>query len=122
MPRKKGGQPGNTNALVSGMYSHRFTPIELSDLEVSLQHNLLDEIALVKVSIRRLFEYTDSKKKNPNLAKTLMDLSTASVKLATLLRTQSALAAHSTDVAILISSAIEKVFNEIKSDYPTRLA
>ena len=57
--RKSGGQPGNLNAFKHGFYSRRFRALELSDLSEVLTDNLDDEIALLRVIIRRVFEMAD---------------------------------------------------------------
>ena len=55
--RKKPGAPeGNWNAFKHGFYSKRFRPLELSDLDTALGDGLEDEIALLRVIIRRVFE------------------------------------------------------------------
>ena len=54
--RSRGAQPGNTNALKHGFYSERFSQLELTDLETALGEGLGDEIALLRVLIRRFVE------------------------------------------------------------------
>jgi hypothetical protein len=54
--RKRGAQPGNTNALKHGFYSRRFNKIETQDLEASNLDDLSGEIALLRVFTRRVFE------------------------------------------------------------------
>ena len=54
--RKRGAQPGNTNALKHGFYSRRFNKIETQDLESSNLDDLSGEIALLRVFTRRVFE------------------------------------------------------------------
>lgn len=51
--RSKGAQPGNINALKHGFYSSQFSDLELNDLESALGVGLGDEIALLRVLIRR---------------------------------------------------------------------
>lgn len=55
--RKRGGQAGNSNALKHGFYSRKFKTLENNDLDV-LESNgkLQDEIMLLKVVIRRVWE------------------------------------------------------------------
>ena len=55
MPRR-GAQPGNNNALKHGFYSRKFRPQENIDLEAITATGLQDEIAMIRVAIRRLFE------------------------------------------------------------------
>ena len=87
--RKRGAQPGNLNAYKHGFYSRRFSMVELSDLSNVLSENLDDEIALLRIIIRRVFEYAD------NEAVTLSDwmsalstLAASATRLSGLLRTQ----------------------------------
>ena len=89
LKRKRGAQPGNLNAYKHGFYSRRFSPVELSDLSNVLSENLDDEIALLRIIIRRVFEYAD------NEAATLGDwmsalstLAASATRLSGLLRTQ----------------------------------
>jgi hypothetical protein len=53
--RRPGGQPGNRNALKHGFYSKLFKPGELDDLNAVLADGLTDEIAMLRVVVRRLF-------------------------------------------------------------------
>jgi hypothetical protein len=54
--RHRGAQPGNTNALKHGFYSARFSPLEARDLDVALRDGVEDEIALLRITIRRVFD------------------------------------------------------------------
>jgi hypothetical protein len=60
--RHPGAQPGNTNALRHGFYSRRFCRAEKDDLQRNLLNNLDDEIALLRVAIRRVFDEADTRK------------------------------------------------------------
>jgi len=51
--RKRGAQPGNTNAIKHGFYARNFSPAEHLDLEAAPSQCLSDEIALLRVLIRR---------------------------------------------------------------------
>ena len=48
-PRKRGGQPGNTNSLKHGYYSTRFSLADLTDLENHSFSGLHDEITMLRV-------------------------------------------------------------------------
>ena len=54
--RKSGAQPGNINALKHGFYSPRFNDLEIKDLATILTANLEDDIAVLRVCIRRMFD------------------------------------------------------------------
>jgi hypothetical protein len=54
--RRRGGQPGNGNALRHGLYSKYFSPSELHGLDDNIQGEFLDEIALARIQVGRLAE------------------------------------------------------------------
>ena len=112
--RKRGGQPGNTNALKHGFYSHRFRNIELSDLDSALSDGLVDEIALLRVIIRRVFEYADSGDQDLDAwTQTLNTLGAASTRLAGLIRTQQVISGNGGDVVDVLSQAIGEVAHDL---------
>ncbi len=51
--KKRGGQPGNTNAIKHGFYTKNFSLAECRGLEATKEIVLADEIALLRVLIRR---------------------------------------------------------------------
>jgi len=113
--RKKGAPYGNWNALKHGFYSKRFKPLELSDLDTALGEGLEDEIALLRVIIRRVFEYADDEDSQDldTWCRTLNTLSAASSRLAALLRTQQSVCGGSTSVLDLLSEAIGGISHEL---------
>ena len=87
--RSRGGQPANTNALKHGFYSKKFDKLELSDLESITSNNLDDEIELLRVINRRVFDYANKKKQDLDTWVTLLIVQgKAATQLANLLRTQ----------------------------------
>jgi hypothetical protein len=52
--RKRGGQPGNSNAFKHGFYTKNFSPAECRGLQSTQGVVLGDEIALLRVLINRL--------------------------------------------------------------------
>jgi len=54
--RKRGGQPGNSNALRHGFFSRSFTEAEMDDLEKNVKGEFMDEIALARVNAAHLAE------------------------------------------------------------------
>ena len=114
LKRKRGAQPGNSNAVKHGFYSHRFNALELKDLDTVLQDNLVDEIALVRVTIRRVFEYADTEAESlADWEAALNTLGASSIRLAGLLRTQKLLTGSGGDVVSLISEAIGEISHEL---------
>jgi hypothetical protein len=116
--RKGGGQPNNTNALKFGIYSRQFHPLELSDLETGLLQGVGDEIYMMRVQTRRLFDIANGKETREVLIETLYALGLASNRLANLVRTQQALQTHTTDIAAILSQALEEVMDELKPGHP----
>lgn len=57
--RRRGAQPGNTNAVKHGLYSRRFDPEEVAALS-GMQDGVKDEIDLTRVSLSRIAEYINS--------------------------------------------------------------
>ena len=87
--RKRGGQPGNTNALKHGFYTKNFSLAERQGLESIDEIVLADEIALLRVLIRR-FSSQILASQGVSLnesAQHLAVISEAMLRLASLLRT-----------------------------------
>lgn len=112
--RKRGGQPGNWNALKHGFYSRQFQAGETVDLENTEEWGLTSEINMLRVMTRRLFELAGGCGEPQELAGTLGALGTASIRLASLMKTQKLLGGDSEedDVRATISQAIEEVMKE----------
>jgi uncharacterized protein YjcR len=108
--KSRGGQPGNKNAMSHGFYSRKFRTIEMSDLDASLKDNLTDEIALMRVAIRRFFDYLSD---NEDIPLSEWALSSASTNLSTLLKTQKILTGQDTDVIGVLTSALSEVVKEL---------
>ena len=88
-PRKRGGQPGNTNAVKHGFYTKNFSPAERRALQAINADVLGDEIALLRVLIKRFADQVQSSQglPLPESAHYLAVVSEAMVRLASLLRT-----------------------------------
>ncbi|MGB8212006.1 MAG: hypothetical protein WCE68_00475 [Anaerolineales bacterium] len=54
--RRRGGQPGNSNALRHGFFSKSFTESELSELDENVKGEFVDEIALARINAAHLAE------------------------------------------------------------------
>ena len=113
--RKRGGQNGNWNAFKHGYYSKRFRPLEIQDLDTALGDGLEDEIALLRVIIRRVFEYAndDDKQTLDQWSRTLNTLGAASTRLAALIRTQQVVSGGGSSVLDLLSEAIGGISHEL---------
>jgi len=103
MPKKRGAQPGNTNAFQHGFYDSSLPPIQwdqppspnINRLEIYAADTLEPEIQALRVLIRRLASFQDEpdpEMKDPDAPfKTLLS---ASHRLDTLLHIQNTLQAY----------------------------
>ena len=113
--KRRGAPDGNWNAFKHGFYSRRFKPLEISDLDTALGDGLEDEIALLRVIIRRVFEYADEDDKQTldQWSRTLNTLGAASTRLAALIRTQQVVSGGGSSVLDLLSEAIGGISHEL---------
>jgi hypothetical protein len=117
---KRGGEPGNTNAVRHCFYSRKFQDLEVEDLG-QVKGGLQDEIARLRVSIRRVFERAtelgdEFADKGPGselfaLSQLLTTLGIATTRLAHMLRTQKFLDGGSDD---LLEDLVGKVLDSLK--------
>ena len=113
MARTRGGQPGNANAVKHGFYSRKFRDLESQDLETALREGLGDEIALMRVMIRRVFDFAnDNVGDLDSWTGTLSALGAASTRLAGMLRTQKLLGGGDSDALDTLSKALAEVTSE----------
>jgi hypothetical protein len=113
--RHRGGQPGNFNALKHGFYSRIFQDREAIELEAMLDSDLKDEIAMLRVVIRRVLQYSEEPESLEDAVRVLSAISTASARLASLLRVQKMLggAGEATDA---ISEALTQIVQDLHLD------
>jgi hypothetical protein len=119
---KRGGQPGNANAVRHGFYSRKFQDLEVEDLG-QVKGGLQDEIAMLRVSIRRVFERApelgdEFADKGPGselfaLSQLLTTLGIATTRLAHMLRTQKFLDGGSDDP---LEDLVGKVLDDLKGE------
>ena len=114
--RKRGGQPGNTNALKHGFYAKNFSLAERRGLQAVEGVILGDEIGLLRVLIRRFAEQIEASQ-GLALNESAMHLavvSEAMLRLASLLRTDHMLGgAQSNTLLRQIENAFEEVRREL---------
>ena len=86
--RLRGGQPGNLNALKHGFYSRYFKANEIEAIEGLEQDDLREEIAALRVIIRRILELSgDINDVNTGL-RLLSTLSAAAAQLSGMVKVQ----------------------------------
>jgi hypothetical protein len=89
--RPRGAPPGNLNALKHGFYSRQFRKLETADLDTMHEEGLESEINLLRIVTRRVFDMAAEIATLDEGYALLSVLSDASLRLATILRTQSIL-------------------------------
>ncbi len=100
-PKRRGAQPGNTNALKHGLYQQYFTDTDIKDPA----HTLVNEIVMLRVIIARLLSKI-KRQSAPDLANTLTVLSKASATLARLIETEHRLTGNQSDLLNAIRQAV----------------
>ena len=106
--RKRGGQPGNINALKHGRYA-RTVPAENSPYILST--NLDEEISMLRSATRRVFELADQAGDIDQAIKVLGALGLASIRTSRLLKSQKELGDGDQALQV-ISAAINDVLVE----------
>jgi hypothetical protein len=112
--RKRGGQPGNTNALKHGFYSRFFRRGEVTDLEAYEIDGLNDEIAMLRVWTRRIMAIGDGVESLDEAIRVLGALGSASLHLSHLLRSQKSLGGTTDEFEQKFLKALDKVQREFK--------
>jgi hypothetical protein len=117
--RPRGGAPfGNLNALKHGFYSRRFRKSEMDDLENTDFTGLRDEIAMLRVSIRRIMEWGSAIQSFPDAMTFLRVIALATASLSRLIRTQQAIGGSEFESVIV--QAISEVAEEMGIAGPPR--
>jgi len=117
--RKRGGQPGNTNAFKHGFYSKNFSLAERRGLQSANGVVLGDEIALLRVLIRRFADQVQSTQgvAPSESAQYLAVVSEAMLRLASLLRTDHVLGGSQSSTFVKqLSLVLEEITDEIGID------
>lgn len=106
--RRRGGQPGNINAIKHGRYARR-VPIDHSP--TSMASSLEEEINMLRTETRRLFELARQAGDIDQTIKVLGALGLASIRTSRLLRAQKELG-NGDKVLAIITSALEAAVND----------
>jgi hypothetical protein len=121
MPRKKGGQPANQNAVKHGFYSDQFTPEELALIAAFVQDPTVDdEIWMQRVLNRRLLQYMSAAEAQDEplaletLVKVAEALAQGTGRVARLLRDRRALSGEAADGLVnAIAAALDEFATEL---------
>jgi uncharacterized protein YjcR len=111
--KRRGAQPGNTNALQHGFYAANFKPEENDQLGAVPENSLLDEIKLLRVAIRRLFGLASSKETLEEWTIAIEAIGVASVRLAGLLKAHKLISGSQSNLSDALSVALSEVCNEL---------
>ena len=114
--RKRGGQPGNLNALKHGFYSKHYQKSEMADLEEV--GDLQEEIGMMRVVTRRLLDAARECNDMGVLIHLLNTLGLASTRVAGLMKTQKFLGGGEDGIEEFLNSLVD----EVTKDWPIRKA
>ena len=110
---KRGAPYGDTNALKHGFYSRAFKAGELDDLDAMLTDGLRDEIAMLRVTTRRVIECLGEDATPQEAVISLGALGMAATRLATLLKTQKMLDGQEQNTTAALNEALAAVVKEL---------
>jgi hypothetical protein len=105
--RKKGGQPGNKNALRHGFYSELFSTEDSHRLDK--EFNLLDELKAMRVKAFHLFRLTPLEKFNKRELITFDRFLNAIISINTLERTRLLARGHGGEIGQTILEALREL-------------
>ena len=123
-PRKKkakrGAQAGNKNAQRHGFYSKQFTPAENKSLDTQDKLDLSGEVTLLRVMLNRLQEQISfdevtieddkgNQSRNDHYLNQLNTLSTMTLNIGSLVRSQYLIKGKSGDIQSSILTALEEL-------------
>ena len=108
--RKRGGQPGNLNAIKHGRYA-RSVPPESSP--ASIASSLEEEINMLRTETRRLFELAHKSADIDQMIKVLGALGLASIRTSRLLEAQKEIG-NGDQVLAYISEALESAIKRAR--------
>lgn len=111
--KRRGAQPGNLNALKHGFYSATFKDLEAADLDAAFEQGLANEIAMLRVATRRLFNLSNQVTDIEEAGRVLSLLAMAAGKLAAITRVQHMLGGSQEDTVMqALQTAIQDVLRE----------
>lgn len=106
---------GNHHALKHGFYARWFRSAEITDLEQPDGVTVRDEIDMLRVVMRRLFELvSEGEPDAETLSTALTAFGKCSFHISNLLRAEKALAEEKADIAAALSQALNGVLEELQ--------
>jgi hypothetical protein len=111
--RKRGGQPGNRNAVKHGFYSPSFRAEEVNDLATLGEGGVMGEVDMLRVCLRRLFSMVGEMQAAGEVASTLETMASASTTIAGLLKAQRLIEGGQSNLSDALSQALGEVCGEL---------
>ena len=111
--RRRGAQPGNTNALIHGFYSRQMHAGEIADLS-AISPDLNGEIAMLRVLANRAVTAVNDATDLTvdDWSKLLNSIGSAFIKISALTRTQAILSGENESVDSALSRALATVLKD----------
>ncbi|HEX9013397.1 MAG TPA: hypothetical protein VF813_07770, partial [Anaerolineaceae bacterium] len=110
-PRRR--RTGSHQALKHGFYSRWFRSAEIADLELPDGLTVRDDIDMLRVVMRRLFELvSEGEPDAETLSTALAAMGKVAFHIGSLLRAEKALAEEKADIAAALSQALNGVLEE----------
>jgi len=119
--RRRGAPDGNSNALRHGFYSRQFKKVVQRDLDGHQFEGLTDEITLLRVLIRQIFEDVIHSQNVEARLEGFRAISLGCFSLSRLVRTQHIIAPEGSDLDAALQEAIAMVKDELCADPPEPL-
>ena len=110
--RRRGAQPGNTNALKHGFYSRQMDTLELLEFDDQGAKGLQDEITMLRLYIRRVLSLAGRTQTLRESLDTVRAISLAATSLTRLLKAHKLLYGPPDELEALINQAIAEVNEE----------
>ncbi|MCI0520531.1 MAG: hypothetical protein L0Z70_09785 [Chloroflexi bacterium] len=111
--RRRGAQPGNTNAVSHGFYSRRLKKRDTAGVDDITITDLSAEIALFRIQIRRVVELSQGNDEPIFALAMLRALSIASHSLARLVTVQNLIHPPGSDMSNALTEAMNEVIEEL---------
>ncbi len=110
--RQRAKNPAKSGGAAHGFYSRQFTSLEQADLQSLLVGDLHDEIAMLRIALRRVLDLSEGISDLGQAIRWLNTMSIASTRLASLVRTQRLLLGNDARIAETISQALSEVLKD----------
>jgi hypothetical protein len=115
--RTRGGQPGNINALKHGFYAQQYLKADLASLDQASTVGVQDEIAMLRIYLRRLLMTSQQPQDILAAASVLRTITLAATAINRLIRTQFWISSNQeNEVMQTIQQAIEEFTIEFGLD------